>query len=152
MKIKETKKQPYKVPYADVYGNEYMLIPELRLYKAYDMLTGENRPTIAIQLNFINESMEREPYATLTVNFGDYIGVHNAAYIDTNNLGSKIIDWLEKIGAGYNTGFTRKSGFCQYPVFIFEDEFLQKIEDNGQYYAQYIKSFEDDTDLFETES
>lgn len=41
-------KQPYEVPYKDIYGNEYILIPELRLYDAYDMLTGKNRPLIAI--------------------------------------------------------------------------------------------------------
>lgn len=46
MKIKENKKQPYKVPYTDVYGNEYMLIPELRLYKAYDVLTEETVPVL----------------------------------------------------------------------------------------------------------
>lgn len=143
--------KPYEVPYKNMYGNEYTLIPELRLYDAYDMLTGKNRPLIAIQLHFIDEEMEREPFATLTVNFGEYIGVHNAAYIDTNNLGDSITDWLEEIGAGHKTQFTKQSGFCVYPFFVFDDEFLKKIEDNGQCYARYNKSFDEYNRSFEPE-
>lgn len=143
--------KPYEVPYKDMYGSEYTLIPELRLYDAYDILTGTNRPLIAIQLHFIDEEMAREPFAMLTINFGEYIGVHNAAYIDTNNLGNNITDWLEEIGAGHKTQLTKQSGFCEYPFFIFNDDFLTKIEDNGQCFAKYNKSFDEYTRTFEPE-
>lgn len=147
-KLAERNNKPYEVEYTDMFENKHTVIPKLELYSACDILTGEKRPLIAIQLYSVNEEMEKEPFAMLTVNFGEYICIHNAAYIDTNNLGSKITDWLEKIGAGHKTNFTKQSGFCKYPLFVFNDEFLSKIEDNGQNLAKYNESFEKYTHTF----
>ena len=59
-----------------------------------------------------------EPWSDLTVNLSVKCGA-GCAFIDTNNNGNEIIDWLINHGLGYLTGRTRVSGFCLYPEFKF---------------------------------
>lgn len=145
-----------ELPYKDKYGHEYFLIPELCLYDAYDSINGKNRNIIAIQL-FLKEDNDIEAYATLTVNLGEYIGVKNCAYIDTNNLGDDILEWLEEIKAGHRTSFTKHSGFCEYPLFEFDEKFLLSIDDNNCYnhynddYNEYMLPFYDNDEIDITE-
>lgn len=58
-------------------------------------------------------------FAYLTVNLPD--GKRNAGcqYIDTNNNGSEVLDWLEENEFGKRTGNLTESGFCSYPEFNF---------------------------------
>lgn len=66
-----------------------------------------------------------EPWSDLTVNLGIKCE-ENCAFIDTNNNGNDIIDWLEANGLGTKTGRYKPSGFCVYPEFEFNMEELLK--------------------------
>ena len=59
-----------------------------------------------------------EPYGDLTVNLHKL--PENQAYIDTNNNGVEIIDWLIENKLGKFTGQYGYSGFCAYPLFEFD--------------------------------
>lgn len=60
-----------------------------------------------------------EPWGDLTVNLG-YECSKNCAYIDTNNNGQQIVDWLIENKLGRLTGKVERSGFCVYPEFEFD--------------------------------
>lgn len=48
--------------------------------------------------------------------------------IDVNNLGYEAVDFLVSIGAGKPTGVLIKSGYCIYPVFKFNKEFIDNLD------------------------
>lgn len=74
-----------------------------------------------------NEEGYPEPWQNLTVNLDASRWCKpNCAYIDTNNNGDEIIDWLEKNGLGHETGRIAASGWCFYPEFEFNMEALKK--------------------------
>lgn len=60
-----------------------------------------------------------EPYTVVTVNLPDCERNTGCQFIDTNNNGSYILDWLEESGFGKRTGKNGISGFCTYPEFDF---------------------------------
>ena len=66
-----------------------------------------------------------EPWSDLTVNLGDKLPA-NCAYIDTNNNGQQIVEWLMKNNLGKPTGRYGFSGFCSYPLFEFDMDELSK--------------------------
>ncbi len=66
-----------------------------------------------------------EPWSNLTVNLSVKCAP-NRAYIDINNNGNEIIDWLEKNNLGFTTGNLMPSGWCVYPEFEFNMEKLMK--------------------------
>jgi hypothetical protein len=72
-----------------------------------------------------NEEGYPEPWSNLTVNLSVPCKP-NRAYIDTNNNGEEIIEWLEENGLGKWTGGIRPSGWCFYPEFEFNMEALMK--------------------------
>ena len=116
----------------DFVGNPVEVWPTLELYAAYDF-AGKKMPSLCIQLN-----CEDGPYATLTVNLGEFIGVKNCAYIDTNNC--YFADQLLKLLPVKDTGLTRSSGFCTYPLWAFEPDFLRSIGPAS--YDCYSKAFD----------
>ena len=66
-----------------------------------------------------------EPWSDLTVNLSVKCE-ENCAFIDTNNNGDEIIEWLLNNNLGLLTGRVKRSGFCLYPEFIFfPDELLK---------------------------
>lgn len=68
-----------------------------------------------------------EPWSVLTVNLIDEEKcLPNCAYIDTNNNGENIVDWLEANKLGIRTGNLGVSGWCVYPEFKFNMEEVQK--------------------------
>ncbi len=74
-----------------------------------------------------------EPYSVVTVNvpsFGsgvcEFIGMKNAAYMDTNNF-PWVNEFIEK-GIAVNTGFTKRSGFCEYPLYQFDEDWLKSLK------------------------
>lgn len=68
-----------------------------------------------------------EPWSNLTVNLNESVRCKpNCAYIDTNNNGDMILDWLETNGLGKQTGRIAVSGWCVYPEFEFNMEELMK--------------------------
>lgn len=66
-----------------------------------------------------------EPWSTLTVNLSVKCR-DNCAFIDVNNNGDDIIEWLISNNLGKLTGRTQLSGWCVYPEFEFNMEELQK--------------------------
>lgn len=74
-----------------------------------------------------NEEGWPEPWSNLTVNLPLSSRCKpNCAYIDTNNNGEEIIDWLEENGLGKTTERIAASGWCIYPEFEFDMEALMK--------------------------
>ncbi|MBF0648729.1 DUF4313 domain-containing protein [Dysgonomonas sp. GY75] len=55
----------------------------------------------------------------ITVNLPDCSRNAGCQFIDTNNKGEEILDWLEQNQLGIRTDKTGKSGFCIYPLFDF---------------------------------
>ena len=66
-----------------------------------------------------------EHWGDLTVNLSVTLD-NNKAYIDTNNNGNNIVDWLIKNNLGEFTGDYGFSGFCMYPEFQFNMTELMK--------------------------
>ena len=57
----------------------------------------------------------------------------NSAYIDTNNC--RFAQQLLNQGFAEDTGLRKSSGFCEYPLWAFKQEFLEEI--GGENYAEY---------------
>ncbi len=58
-------------------------------------------------------------YMDVTVNLPDCNRRAGCQFIDTNNNGEDILDWLEENGFGKRTGNCGRSGYCAYPEFNF---------------------------------
>ena len=88
-----------------------------------------------------------EPFATLTKNFGEYIGMKFCAYVDTNNC--RFADQLLELGIAIDTGFTKQSGFCTYPLWLFNEHFLKDVDEEKYrlYSEEYDKYVADEDDL-----
>ena len=70
-----------------------------------------------------------EPFADLTVNISapcpDYCG-----YVDINNC-PELEGFIEKHGLGEFTGLMGSSGFCSYPLYLFDPEKLREVAPEG---------------------
>lgn len=104
----------------------------LHLYTQKDFM-GIERSGIALNVQ------EADGDYVFTVSLGEFVCIKNAAYIDTNNCGTEIIDALVEDGFAKNTGFSKQSGFCQYPLYVFDEDFLKTA--GSAEYEQYEKSF-----------
>ena len=129
----------------DLSGENVELIPKLFLYEVPEMM-GKMMNVIGIQFLY-EEDGAILPFATFTKVFGEFIGVKNVAYVDTNNcwFASQILE----MGIAKETGFTKRSGFYEYPLWLFDEEFLREIGgDEYQKYSDafdaYMKSFEEE--------
>lgn len=65
------------------------------------------------------------PWQNLTVNLVDGCKA-NCGFIDTNNNGIEIIDWLIENQLGHPTGRLEASGWCMYPEFEFDMDKLME--------------------------
>ena len=109
----------------DYFGNPVKLQPRVELYSVRDFM-GKEMPGLAIVLDEIMGAPdEMEQYATLTVSFGEFIGLKDSAYIDTNNC--RFAQQLLDQGIAVDTGLRKSSGFCEYPLWGFKKEFLEEI-------------------------
>lgn len=127
-----------KLEIIDSFGDTIVVEPELDLYTLYDFM--ENKmPGLAIELYSYDEDGFREPYATLTVNLGEFFGIKDCAYIDTNN--NSFTAQLLNMGFCQDTGLTKQSGFCTYPLWKFDNAFLKAIDVHGLY-DTYEKKFD----------
>lgn len=114
----------------DSYGDKVVVEPELFLCNTYDFM--ENKyPGLGIQLYSYDEDGYREPYATLTKNFGEFLSARDCAYVDTNNC--RFAGQLLEMGICQETGFMKESGFCSYPLWKFDREFLKKLDVHNLY-------------------
>lgn len=124
----------------DNFGEQVTLQPRVELYSVRDYM-GQEMPGLAIVLDQVGANPnELEQYAVLTVSFGEFIGPRDCAYIDTNNcpFAKQLLDQ----GIAKDTGFTKNSGFCEYPLWVFKREFLEQIGgENYQVYAQNHEAY-----------
>lgn len=128
-----------KFEITDFMGNKITLQPRLELYSVRDFM-GKKMPGLAIELEEItDENQPPMPYCSLTVSFGEFIGMKNCAYIDTNNC--DFANQLLEQGIAKNTGFTKHSGWCVHPLWVFEEETLKEMgaENYAIYNDAYVK-------------
>ena len=105
--------------YKDFLGDDNTLYPKLNFY-----LSNNN-----LYLGFDSYDPElnaMEPYCDATVNIDTL--PYLEACIDTNNNGTKMIDFLVANGFGEPTGRMLPSGFCWFPVFRFHESKLREID------------------------
>ena len=70
-----------------------------------------------------------EPYGDISVNLGvkapDY-----SAYVDLNNM-PELVKFIEENDLGEFTGLTQRSGFCEYPLYMFHVDKLRELCHEG---------------------
>lgn len=131
----------------DPLGNEQKLVPRLELYTVQDY-AGNEKYGLAIVLDAVNDIPEEaEPYAVLTVSFGDFIGAKDCAYIDWNNC--PFADQLLDLGVAESTPLDKQSGFCTYPLWHFHEDFLRDI--GAENYEKYVACFQQEDEGFDDE-
>lgn len=88
-----------------------------------------NNDTLAVLLLQVLDNGEEEDYGVLTVNISDsdILADDTQAFIDTNNMGEEIINWLVKNKIAMKTPFIGRSGFCTYPLMSFTKEALANM-------------------------
>ena len=116
--------------------DKYEITPHLTLVDVTDFM-GEKMHNLSISFTHIEDGAEM-PFANFTLNFGEFIGMKNSAYIDTNNCW--FADEILQTGVAQDTGLTKISGFCKYPLWVFKEEFLEAV-DKGVY-QQYLNEFD----------
>lgn len=123
------------------YNKEWNLIPEVAVLVVPDFM-GTKQHNIGLNLYCESED-GLEPFATLTKNFGEFIGLKNCAYVDLNNC--PFATQLLEQGVAVDTGLTKQSGFCTYPLWQFNEEFLKSADSKlyelySQKYDEYMES------------
>lgn len=102
------------------YGGEYDVSLEINTYL--------NNGCIYIGL-VTNEEGYLEPYGDMTVNLPgkapDYCG-----YIDLNNM-PELEKFIADNDLGEFTGLTKRSGFCEYPLYLFNVDKLREMCPDG---------------------
>ena len=74
--------------------------------------------TLAVIMDEVESGDE---YGPITVNLAHDIQDGYAAFVDTNNIPG-IDTWLEAQGIARNTGILGRSGFCTYPLMLFDTD------------------------------
>ena len=126
-----------KYDITDFYGRTLPVSPRLGLYAVKDFM-GNELPGLAVILDDVTDPTMPEQYCVLTASFGEFIGMKNCAYIDTNNC--EFADQLCKQGLATDTGFYKHSGFCQYPLWEFDEATLREID--NETYQKYSGAYE----------
>ncbi len=122
----------------DYFGEKIELSPRVELYTVQDFM-GESLPGLAVVLDKVaSDTGEKEQYSVLTVSFGEFIVIKNCAYIDTNN--NSFTEQLLKQGIAEPTGLHKNSGFCSYPLWHFNEDFLKAI--GGDNYKEYSDAYD----------
>lgn len=98
------------------WGGDHKISFRINSYAANDNLAVEM---------FCWDDEYPEPWSILTVNLDEKCEP-NCAFIDINNNGSHIVDWLIENNLGKPTGRLGYSGFCVYPEFEFDMDELKK--------------------------
>ena len=119
-------------------GGKIRLKPRVELYDTRDYM-GTQMPGLAIVLDEVDQNENvTEQYAVLTVSFGEFLPVKNCAYIDANNC--PFAQQLLAEGIAQDTGHSKISGFCEYPLWVFKENFLKEI--GGDKYERYSEQFD----------
>ena len=117
------------------YSGKVKVKPSVELYTVKDFM-GKEMPGLAIRLT---DADTLEPFSMLTKSFGEFIGIKNAAYIDTNNC--PYANQLLEKGIATATPIKKASGRCEYPLWIFNKEFL--LEHGEENYKKYSDSYDE---------
>lgn len=136
MKIKKIKKIK-KFVIKDFDNKKIKIFPKLKLVAVRDFV-GDIQHNLDLEFTYIEDGCE-EPFANFTLNFGEFIGVKNCAYVDTNNCW--FADEILKTGVATDTGLTKLSGFCKYPLWKFKEEFLETV--NKEVYKKYSDEYDE---------
>ena len=110
---------------------------EIKLYSVKDFM-GQEMSGLAIELKSSGDGNIWEPFGTISKSFGEYIGMKNAVYIDTNNC--PYAEELLKYNIAIKTSLTKSSGFCQYPLWILNQDFLDEY--GGENYKKYSEEYD----------
>lgn len=110
---------------------EFNIKPRLGLMKVTDFM-GKKMHNISLSFTYEDDGCE-QPFANFTLNFGEFIGMKNSAYIDTNNCWFS--DEILQAGIAEDTGLYKLSGMCKYPLWQFKEEFLKSV--NEDMYLRY---------------
>ncbi len=70
-----------------------------------------------------------EPYGDVTVNLLGSVPPY-CAFVDTNNM-PELEDFLVKNGIAEFTGLKQKSGYCTYPLYLFDMETMRRLCPDG---------------------
>ena len=109
----------------------------------------------AITNNFWHRSVHNWSYSHKL--FVKFLTLKNCAYIDANNCPFAL--QLLADGIAQDTGYSKISGYCEYPLWVFKEDFLKEI--GGDKYERYSEQFdaymrtnvqEDDTKMDEMQS
>lgn len=96
-------------------------------YKVY-LSKGKylNNNTIAVDIIVVDSDGFEEPFDSLTTNISCEYGLANdtTQFIDANNLGKDILNWLVKNNIAKPTGRAWPSGYCIYLLYEFTKEAL----------------------------
>lgn len=103
-----------------VYHSEYGGDTEVKL----ELLPYLNNGRLGISLVGFEDGMP-EPYGNLTVNI-DAPTPNYCGYLDTNNL-SNAEKFVVDNGLGEFTGLTGRSGYCEYPLYLFNVDKLREL-------------------------
>lgn len=115
--------------YPSTYGGTYLVQPFVKLYANNDNLSVS-------LLSYDKEGDYWAPFCSVTTNIEKLPYLYAA--IDTNDNGPQLIAFLEKHGFGENVGLSLHSGFCDYPVFRFNEEKLREVDPKG--FEKYAKA------------
>lgn len=119
------------------FGRSVEVSPQLVFYDVNDYM-GRKMNIPGIELIQVTDGSEEPFEDRITKSFGEFISLKNCAYIDLNNC-PYATELLEQ-GIAEDTGFTKHSGFCEYPLWHFDEEFLKDI--GGEEYEMYSKEFD----------
>ena len=133
------KEEPMVFEISEYYtGGKIRLKPRVELYDTRDYM-GKQMPGLAIVLDEVDQNENvTEQYAVLTVSFGDFLTLKNCAFIDTNNC--PFAPQLLSDEIAQDTGHSKISGYCEYPLWVFKEDFLREI--GGEKYEQYSEQFD----------
>ena len=112
------------------------LTPHLRLIEVTDFM-GERMHNISLNFTRMADGAEM-PFASFTLNFGEFLGMKNCAYVDTNNCW--FADEILQTGIAEDTGLTKRSGYCEYPLWQFREEFLKAVGE--EVYQKYSDEYD----------
>lgn len=113
-----------KIYELNFYGHKYHIVMQKGTY--------HSNGTLAIEmLSTTPKGKFKDYFGTLTVNIADsdMVASDKYAFIDTNNNGEEIAQWLIDNKIAYPTGIIGYSGFCSYPLFKFDESVLDEMEE-----------------------
>lgn len=119
-------------------------IPVKPVLELYQNVWGIMGPSVGLAIELLSEDKNDgpEPFSGISVCFGEHIGIKNTFYADLNNA-----PWAEQLikqGFATDTGYTKHSGFCEYPLWRLTDKAINDFKADplsATNYTTYEKAF-----------